>query len=103
MDSCGCIYMGNACFINNGFCIVPNDNLVSNIGFGIDSAHTQDENSIFSNIEAKEITDIIHPNFVLADQEADLLISKLFFGNVNIFTRVKNKALFIFRRIVIFV
>jgi len=90
------------CLVNNGLCIMPNVNMVSNIGFGTDSTHTKDENSIFSNIEAREITDIIHPNFVLADQKADLLTSKIFFGNVNIFTRVKNKALFIFKRIGIF-
>ena len=79
------------CLVNNGLCIMPNVNIVSNIGFGPDSTHMKDKSSIFSETEAREIINIIHPNFVLADQEADLLISKLFFGNVNIFTRVKNK------------
>ena len=86
------------CFINNGLCIKPNINLVSNIGFGSNSTHTKDKNSIFSEVEAREITDIIHPNFVLADQEADLLTSKLCFGNVSIFARVKNKILRIIRK-----
>ena len=53
-------------------------------------------------MKTKDITEIKHPNFVLANQEADLLVSKLFFGNVNIFTRVKNKALIILKRIGIF-
>jgi len=44
-------------------------------------------------MEAKEITEIIHPEFVLADQEADLLTFKILFGNKNIFERVKNKIL----------
>jgi len=90
------------CLINNGLCIMPNVNLVSNTGFGIDSTHTKDKNSIFSKMEAKDITEIIHPKFVLANQEADLLVSKLFFGNINIFTRVKNKALIILKNIGIF-
>ena len=79
------------CFINNGLCITPNANLVSNIGFDTDSTHTKDENSIFPSMEAKDITEINHPNFILPDQEADNLDSKLSFGNVSIFTRVKNK------------
>ena len=53
-------------------------------------------------MKTKDITEIKHPNFVLADQEADLLTSKLLFGNVNIFTRVKNKAQIILKRIGIF-
>ena len=79
------------CLVNNGLCIMPNVNMVSNIGFGPDSTNMKDKSSIFSEIEARDITEIIHPKFVLANQEADLLTSKLFFGNVNIFTRVKNK------------
>ncbi len=87
------------CFINNGLCIMPNVNLVSNIGFGIDGTHTKEESSIFSNIEAEEITEIAHPEFILADQEADLLTSKLCFVNKSIFERVKNKALRIIRKL----
>lgn len=88
------------CLVNNGLCIMPNVNMVSNIGFGSDSTHMKDKSSIFSEIEVREITDIIHPNFVLADQEADLLTSKLCFGNVSIFTRVKNKMVRIIRDII---
>lgn len=79
------------CFINNGLCIMPNVNLVSNIGFNRDSLHTKDENSIFSKMKTEEITEIIHPEFILADQEADLFTSKLCFGNINISNRIKNK------------
>lgn len=81
------------CFINNGLCIMPNVNLVSNIGFGSGSTHTKDKTSVFSKLETQEITEIIHPNFILSDQKADLLTSKILFGNKNIFERVKNKLL----------
>ena len=87
------------CFINNGLCIIPNVNLVSNIGFNKEALHTKDENSILSKIEVEEITEIIHPEFILADQKADLLTSKLCFGNINIFTRIKNKILRIIDKI----
>lgn len=43
-------------------------------------------------MKSKEITEIIHTEFVLADQEADLLTSKLCFGNKNVFERIKNKV-----------
>lgn len=86
------------CFINNGLCIMPNVNLVSNIGYGIDSTHTKDKNSILSKTEVKDIIEIMHPKFVLADQEADLLTSKLCYRDINIFTRVKNKVVRIISR-----
>ena len=88
------------CFINNGLCIMPNVNLISNIGFNKEALHTKDENSILSKIEAEEIIKIIHPEFVLADQKADLFTSKLCFGNKSIFERIKNKMVRIISKII---
>lgn len=88
------------CFINNGLCVMPNVNMVSNIGFNREALHTKDENSIFSKIGTNEISKIIHPVFVLADQEADLLTSKLCFGNINIFNRINNRILRMARKII---
>lgn len=82
-----------SCFINNGLCIMPNKNMVSNLGFSKENLHTKDENSIFSEMEVEEITEIIHPEFIISDQEADLFTSKLCFRNINIFNRIKNKIL----------
>ena len=81
------------CLVNNGLCIIPQVNLVSNIGFNTESTHTKDKDSIFSKMKIGEITKIKHPIFVLTDREADLLTSKLCFGNKNIFEQAKNKAL----------
>ena len=80
-----------SCFINNGLCITPNYNLVSNIGFGENSVHTKDSNNILSNMEVKDIKNIIHPNFIILDQEADCYTSKICYENRNIFIRIKNK------------
>jgi len=82
----------HTCFINNGLCITPNYNLVSNIGFNRDSLHTKDENSIFSKMEIEDIKNIKHPNFILIDQEADNLTSKFVFGNIFFFNRLINKT-----------
>ena len=72
---------------------MPNKNLVSNLGFSKEGLHTKDENSIFSEMEVEEITEIIHPEFILADREADFFTSKLCFSNANIFERLINKVL----------
>ncbi len=41
-------------WLNNGISIIPNRNLVSNIGFGIDSNFTHDKKSIESNIKTSD-------------------------------------------------
>ena len=62
---------------NNGLTIIPNSNLVSNIGFGGGATHTKDENSVNSCI----ITDALnfplkHPKVVKLNKSADLRFNK---------------------------
>lgn len=76
----------------NGLSILSNINLVSNIGFRIESTHTRDKNSIFSSIEVKDVKNIEHPNFISIDQEADSLTFKEI-SNSNFFDKMKNKIL----------
>lgn len=52
--------------------IVPNENLVSNIGFGELSENTFDETSIFASVPLQEINEIIHPKFMVPEKFADL-------------------------------
>lgn len=57
---------------NNGFCINPNVNLVTNIGFGAGALHCKDENDKFANLSVKAMDLPINYNNVLEyDQEAD--------------------------------
>lgn len=60
-----------AIWSQNGLCILPNVNLVSNIGFGQSAAHPSDENNRFANMKTYSINEIIHPLFVLPDEKAD--------------------------------
>jgi len=53
-----------------GLCINPNNNLVTNIGFGENATHTQELNNL-ANKEKTEMADILHPTSFLADVEAD--------------------------------
>ena len=51
-------------FANNGMCINPNINLVSNIGFDEDGAHFSDPDDVNANRETFYIEKIIHPKKV---------------------------------------
>jgi hypothetical protein len=42
-------------------------------------------------MESEDIKNIKHPDFILIAQEADQFTSKICFGNINIFYRLKNK------------
>jgi len=62
-----------AIFINNGLCITPNVTLISNIGFGEGAIHCNNPNDKFANMEIESIGEILHPEFIIADKEADKL------------------------------
>ena len=74
--------------------------MVSNIGFNKEALHTKVENSILSKVKTKDIVEIIHPEFVLMNQEADFLASKFCFGNINIFERIVNKVTRVISKII---
>lgn len=58
-------------FFNNGLCIIPNYNLVSNIGFGENATHTSNDDSLNANVELQEITTIKDPMVFLPEKKAD--------------------------------
>ena len=57
---------------NSGLSILPNNNLITNIGFTKDATHTIQEDSILSNISTKEILKIDHPVHIQINKKADL-------------------------------
>ncbi len=65
---------GFAHMLNNGLNIVPNNNLVSNIGFGELAENTTDAESVFASIPLQEIGTIVHPKYMLPEKEADRLL-----------------------------
>jgi len=66
------------CWQQGGMSIVPNVNLVSNIGFRKDATHTSSQQSHLANRAIGSIGNISHPEFVVNDVEAD----KYSFDNV---------------------
>ncbi len=62
------------CWAQNGLVILPNINLVSNLGFGLDATHTLSPKSNLANIAAAEMKfPLQHPPYVVRDAEADRL------------------------------
>ena len=54
--------------------IIPNNNLITNIGFGNDATHTKGEFDL--SIPTQKITQIIHPKEVIINKEADRYLYK---------------------------
>jgi hypothetical protein len=60
-----------AIWYNRGLAVLPNVNLVTNIGFGENATHTtlEDKNNLY--IKSQSLTEITHPDVRAADNEAD--------------------------------
>ncbi len=59
-------------WMQNGLCVLPALNLVTNIGFNMDALHTKDSEHILSNLETEEFsTKLIHPDYFINNFEAD--------------------------------
>jgi hypothetical protein len=67
------------CWMQNGLTILPNVNLVSNVGFDADATHTN-ASSQYGALPAVEVTDLSHPEWVCADALADRYTSESMFG-----------------------
>jgi len=66
-----------ACWIQHGLTVLPNINLVSNIGFGEDATHTTAASRI-GNLPAEALSfPLKHPAFVIRDAQADHLTHQI--------------------------
>ncbi|EOR93979.1 HlpA protein [Arcticibacter svalbardensis MN12-7] len=61
-------------YFNSFLCIVPNINLITNIGFGEGATHTFDISSTDANIPSFNITEITHPEYIMPENEADYIM-----------------------------
>jgi hypothetical protein len=72
-----------ASLINNRLNIIPNINLVSNIGFSHDSTHTNMQ-SDYANLQSESLRfPIQHPPFVIRNELADHFIDKNHYKSLN--------------------
>lgn len=78
-----------ACWAQNGLTALPNKNLVSNIGFGVDATHTKNS-SVYSQMPTYDIGKITHPTLIVRDEQADRYTFDTLFGGE---TARKNRTL----------
>jgi hypothetical protein len=55
----------------NGYCIIPNVNMISNIGFGANATHATDTQNKLANMDTLPLKSIIHPQTMIFMDEAD--------------------------------
>lgn len=76
---------------NEGLSIIPNINMISNIGFREDATHTSSVNSVYANAKADEmVMPMIHPKEIYIDKTADLY----FFNDVDNLGLIKERSAF---------
>jgi len=69
--------------------IVPNYNLVSNIGFDQFAENTTNANSPFANVPLEELGELVHPKYMVPEKEADY---NLLFEEFNIRGKLAEMA-----------
>jgi hypothetical protein len=75
-------------FFNNGLTVIPNQNLISNIGFGQGATQTVNSNNTSANVPLKEIGEISAPLFMIPEKRADYFTM---LNDFNITRRTRNK------------
>jgi hypothetical protein len=61
-------------FLNDGLVVIPNQNLISNIGFGVSATNTLAAENSYANIPLVEMERVTHPSVIIPQKEADLSI-----------------------------
>ena len=77
-------------FLKKQLSIVPNVNLISNIGYGKNATHTNDESSEMANIPTDEISfPLVHPKIFERNFEYDLMMQRMNYGSIDRITLYK--------------
>ena len=83
-----------ACWIQSGLAILPNVNLISNIGFGANATHTTGGGKL-ANMSVEAISQPLrHPLFVLRDTEADRFTHQTIWHD-NLFKKIQRRVFLI--------
>ncbi len=85
-----------ACWVQSGLTILPNVNLISNIGFNNEATHTKRSRNRLANMETKAlIFPLIHPKFIIRNAQFDRLTqNNIFRFSILKIIKIKIKKLF---------
>jgi hypothetical protein len=62
-----------SCWLQGGLCVLPEVNLVSNIGYGSDATHTHETEHVYGEMRRAEMQfPLSHPSYLIRNLEADL-------------------------------
>jgi hypothetical protein len=81
-----------------GVCIVPNENLVTNIGFGNNATHTVSADDPLANRPLSSINKIKHPSSNIVSDKADLFLFKNYLKGLGKWERRFKKYLKFYSR-----
>lgn len=86
--------------LNDGICIIPNKNLITNIGFGNNATHSIDPENPLANLKLENLEgEIIHPDKKEIDKEAETKFLEITNRMPPLYLRVMNKLKKIKRKI----
>jgi hypothetical protein len=81
-----------SCWVQNGLHIHPNVNLVSNIGFGLESTHTSGKRSKYAEMPTEPVEcPLAHPPFIISDKQADEWVQRNVY-HFSFFKRIRSKV-----------
>lgn len=84
-------------WLNEGICVVPNKNLVTNIGFGNNATHTTNFYDPVANKPLQKLNKIVHPTFNKTDIKAERYLYNKYIKQKGLATRAYNKLLRLLR------
>ena len=80
------------CIMQHGLAIMPNVNLVSNIGFGADATHLGQQDPLAASLPTEDMRfPLKHPRAMIRNVEADWLTGRFFFSDRNLLQRAVNR------------
>jgi hypothetical protein len=81
-----------ASWVNNALNIHPNSNLISNIGFGVESTHTSRKRSKYAEIPTELIAfPLVHPPYMICDRRADNYVQHNVYRHCSLLKRIGLK------------
>ena len=88
-----------ACWLQNGLTILPNVNLVSNIGYGEAATHTRSTESPLANMRIEAIQfPLMHPPYVIRDTVADERTARVHYSTPSYWKEVVKYFLWLMQQ-----